>query len=153
LDTAFPDCFNGRTFFKQKPHQRLLAFEGERLVGHVGLDFRVINVGGSILDIMGIIDLCVAKDWQHNHIGSELMTRAEQLATGCDFVILYTEEHAFYEKLAFTAKSPAPTRWLAIDELKSHSVIERDLSDCFMVKKLRQKRWPEGEIDLLGYLF
>lgn len=43
--------------------------------------------------------------------------------------------------------------FLAIDELSCHSVIRRDLCDIFMVKCLAKQRWPEGQIDLLGYLF
>ena len=44
-------------------------------------------------------------------------------------------------------------KWLAIDELASHSIQHRDFSGTFMVKDLYDDPFPQGEIDLLGYLF
>ncbi len=62
LDDCLPDTFIGRTYVKQLPHFRLLARDGDRLIGQLGLDFRVIRVGPAILHIFGIIDLCVRTD-------------------------------------------------------------------------------------------
>jgi hypothetical protein len=80
---------------------------------------------------------------------------AEKLAceSSQDFFILMTELHTFYEKQGFKQIIPAPTQWLAIEDQASHSLTKQDLSDYFMVKQLSGKRWLEGEIDFLGYLF
>jgi len=63
------------------------------------------------------------------------------------------DDRRLYEQTGYSLLPRANTTFLAIDELRSHSVIERDLSEIFMVKCLSDKQWPEGKIDLLGYLF
>ncbi|EPT7323251.1 GNAT family N-acetyltransferase, partial [Vibrio parahaemolyticus] len=42
---AFPDNQVSRSYFKQLPHMRALHFQGEQLVGYLGLDYRVVSVG------------------------------------------------------------------------------------------------------------
>ncbi len=153
LDAAFPDTFDGRTYFKQQPHSRLLAHHDDRLVGQVGLEFRVINVGGALLEICGIVDLCVAHCAQRRGIGSQLLVRAEELAVGRDFMVLIADNQSIYHRYGYSSVTPAPARWHAIEDLQSHSVIEEDLGDCFMIKQIGSKPWPEGKIDMLGYLF
>lgn len=153
LEQAFPGMFYGRTFFKQQPHGRLLAFSGQKLVGHVGYDLRMITVGGTPFEIIGIIDLCVASDRRRTGIGSALMRAVLKSGEGRDFAVLCTEDPGFYRPLGFTRVSPAPSRWFAIENLQSHSVVERDLSDYLMVRPLGERPWPPGKIDFLGYLF
>ena len=153
LDGCFPGWFEGRTFYKQEPHKRVLAFSGSRLVGQVGLDFRVINVAGQIVKIVGVIDVCVAEPFRNNGIGRKLLFQAEAVSGGRDFALLMADCQALYVRCGYKALSNAPTRWLAIEDLQSHSVIERDLGDCFMYKPLQGAAWPGGAIDLLGYLF
>ena len=153
LDDSFPETFNGRTFYKQQPHHRLLAFEQDRLIGHAGLDFRVITVAGKLYEIVGIIDLCVAADRRGLGIGTALIRASEAFDVGRDFSLLFADDHRVYEANGYRRIVPAHTRWFAIDELRSHSVIERDLSDCFMAKSLGTVPWPSGDIDLLGHLF
>ena len=153
LDKAFPSVFKGRTFYKQQPHRRLLAFEEERLVGHVGLDLRVITIGGALYEIVGLIDLCVVTDMRRKAVGSALINASEDVGIGHDFAVLFADDRRIYEANGYKRITPALTRWLAIDELQSHSVIERDLSGCFIAKPLGSRRWPGGKIDLLGHLF
>lgn len=153
LDVSFPDTFDGRTFYKQQPHHRILAFKQERLIGHVGLDLRVVTVAGRMYETVGIIDLCVAEDRRGQGIGTALIQAAEDFDAARDFVILFADNHSIYSANGYTRIIPAHTRWFAIDGLQSHSVMERDLSDCFMAKPLTSTSWPNGKIDLLGYLF
>lgn len=153
LDVAFPSTFEGRTFYKQQPHLRLLAFEQERLIGHVGLDLRAITIGGQVYEIVGIIDLCVARGMRRKAIGSHLLGAAEGLGTGRSFSVLFADDHRIYQANGYDRIRPAVTRWLAIDNLRSHSVIERDLSGLLMAKSLGFRPWPHGKIDLLGHLF
>src|SRR5690554_4107227 len=46
LEECFPGWLEGRTYYKQLPHFRLMAMDAERVVGQVGVDGRIINVGG-----------------------------------------------------------------------------------------------------------
>ena len=69
------------------------------------------------------------------------------------FALAMADDQRLYEQTGYSLLPRSNTAFLAIDELKSHSVIERDLSEIFMVKCLSDKQCPEGKFDLLGYLF
>ena len=127
LDDAFPEIFEGRTFYKQQPHHRLLAFAHERLVGHIGIDLRAITIGDKVHEILGISDLCVLPEMRGQSVGSALIDAAERVGVGRDFAILFADDHRIYETNGCHLIEPALTRWLAIDDLRSHSVIKRDL--------------------------
>lgn len=155
LDTCFPDVFQGRTYFKQLPHWRVLAVEGESVLGQLGIDGRIINVGGSVLTIFGIIDVCVRPDRQGEGLASQLLAEAEGLArdAGRDFLVLIADRHDLYERHGFASVTPANVKWLAIEDRFSVTLLEEDLSGCFLVKPLCTTHWPTGQIDMLGYLF
>ena len=98
LDEAFPDTFEGRTFFKQWPHKRLVSLKDSRVVGQLGLDFRAIRVGDLIIGISGIIDLCVSQEHQGTGIGSALLQQAEIEARKSDlqFMVLMADKPDLY---------------------------------------------------------
>ena len=62
------------------------------------------------------------------------------------------DDRLLYEQTGCSLRPHANTKSLVLDVLKSHSVIERDLSEIYIVKRLTEKRWPAESIDLLGYL-
>ncbi len=49
-------------------------------------------------------------------------------------IVLMADKDAQYKKHGFCHVLPALTRWLAIEDVASVTVPERDLSDCFLVK-------------------
>ncbi|MGI3902850.1 MAG: GNAT family N-acetyltransferase [Janthinobacterium lividum] len=155
LDEAFPAVFEDRTYFKQWPHQRLVAVKDRKVVGQLGLDYRAIRVGDQVIGISGIIDLCVRRTHQGNGIGSALLQRAEIHARegNVPFMVLMADKPDLYKRNGFVNIHPAFTKWLGIEDRASNSLIDRDLSDCFMAKALTNVSWPSGTIDLLGYLF
>lgn len=155
LDESFPDTFDGRTYFKQLPHFRYLAFEGETLIGQTGVDHRVVRAGGKIIRIFGIVDLCVTPARRGSGLAGNLLRQVESLAavSNVDFLVLIGDIDTLYITNGFQHVGPALTKWLAVEEIESVAVIERDLSDCFLVKPVRGGIWPIGPIDMLGYLF
>jgi predicted N-acetyltransferase YhbS len=155
LEASFPATFEGRIYFKQLPHFRLIAQEGESVLGQLGIDTRIINVGGAILKIFGLIDLCVLPERRGSELASKLLGAAEMIAleSSRDFMVLMADRPDLYERQGFQRVNSANGKWLAIEERESVALIERDLCDCIMVKPLGAKLWPSGEIDLLGYLF
>jgi hypothetical protein len=68
------------------------------------------------------------------------------------FASAMADDRRLYEQTGYSLRPHANTKSLALDALKSHSVIERDLSEIYMVKRLSEKRWPAESIHLLGYL-
>ena len=74
LDQCFPSTFEGRFFFKQEPHSRIVAHAGNILVGQVGIDRRVISVNGKILKIIGTLQANV------DYRGLEIVNLAAEIA-------------------------------------------------------------------------
>ncbi|WP_432798529.1 GNAT family N-acetyltransferase [Poriferisphaera sp. WC338] len=155
LEISFPGFFNGRVYYKQLPHFRLLACEEDVVIGQLGVDCRIINVGGVVLNILGVIDLCVVPEERGQGIATKLLEAAERIAvkSSQDFMILIADRHEIYERLGFERVQPAKAKWLAIEERASVRVIEDDLSDCFLAKSICGGSWPAGKIDMLGYMF
>jgi GNAT superfamily N-acetyltransferase len=155
LDESFRETFEGRTYFKQLPHVRLLAMDGDFVVGQVGIDGRVVNVGGAVVSIFGLIDLAVHPARRNRGVGTLLLNEAERIARvgEREFLVLMTDLHEFYLKAGYVRVQPALTKWLAIEDRQSVELMEQDLSGCFMVKPLTERTWPTGMIDMLGYLF
>lgn len=155
LDVCFPETFEGRTYYKQLASLRVLALHEQRLVGHLALDHRVIRVGSDVVPILGIVDLAVDPNERRKGVGAELLHRAEVIAqqAGCAFLVAMADRHDLYLRCEYRRLAAAETRFLAIDERRSHSLISRPLDDIFLVKALNDTRWPSGEIDLLGHLF
>ena len=55
-EEAFPDFAPERSYFKQLPHLRVLAANGGSIIGHAGLDHRVMAVGEVPVRVLGLID-------------------------------------------------------------------------------------------------
>lgn len=155
LEECFPDMFGGRSYLKQLPHFRLLAFDDDNVIGQAGLDVRIINVGGTVLKIFGVIDVFVQPEHRGRGVASALMTQVEKLAieSGRDFLVLIAERHDLYLRHGFRRVQPANVKWLAIEDRASVTLLEEDLSDCFMMKPVGPLAWPKGQIDMMGYLF
>ncbi len=50
LQTCFSFIdYQGLDYFKQLPHYRILAKENNKLVGHLGIDFRAMNLNGEAI--------------------------------------------------------------------------------------------------------
>ena len=62
-------------------------------------------------------------------MGRALLERAEISAKGKSFALAMADDRRLYEQTGYSLLPRSNTAFLAIDELKSHSVIERDLSE------------------------
>jgi len=154
LDEAFPGFFDGRTYVKQQPHFRIIMYAASEVVGHVALDYRVIRIGAEIVPICFVIDLCVRKHHRGQGLGSKILEEAEAQArqAATHFMVLMADLHDFYGHRGFLRIQGVLTKWLAIENRASHSLIEEDLSDQLMAKPLTKFCWPGGPVDMLGYL-
>ena len=154
LGAGFPGFFTDRIYFKQVPHWRVLAWHDQELVGQVGVDHRVIRVGNEARHIFGIVDLCVKSSMRGHGIGAMLLEVVEQRGRdgGVQHIVLFADDPRLYERQGFT-KIETQVAYLAINERQNLGVQHRDLSDCMMAKDLGDQTWPDGAVDLLGYLF
>lgn len=142
-----------RSFYKQLPCFRFLAWEADALIGHLAAEFRIINVGGTVLPIFGVADLCVSATRRQQRIATQMLGELEGLApdAGVEFIVLTGSEPDVYHGMGFQHLERS-CRWLLINNLKSLGVIRRSVNNI-MVKPLGNRSWPDGEIDFLGHIF
>lgn len=154
LESSFPEYFPERIYYKQIPTLRLLATLDNQLVGHVGIIHRSITVDGQSIIIFGIADLCVAQPFRSKGIGTLLLNNVEALALKYNIahILAFADDARLYASLGYKAYANTKCRFLAIDELHSHSVIEREEPSLF-IKSFKEMDFSEKLIDLLGHLF
>lgn len=154
LIESFPDVYpRDRIYFKQMPHFRYLAFDKDILIGQAGLDYRVMNLNGIVIKVLGIIDICLKKEYRGRGIGSKLLETIEcfSIAHKVDFLMLFTDVEAFYTRNGFVSVKNK-CKWTKIDEHKTLGIGEEEIKEL-MIKKTGNKVWEYGCLDMLGYLY
>ncbi|KPB06699.1 hypothetical protein AAV98_00275 [Bacillus sp. CHD6a] len=145
-----------RIYYKQLPHFRYLVFNDEDiLVAQVGLDYRVMNLNGKPVNVLGVIDLCVLKEYRSNGLGSTLLTEVEKFSKNklIDFLLLFADNKNLYLKNGYRSVKNK-CKWLMIDN-ESHSSLglgNEEINEL-LIKEIGNVKWHNGELDLLGYLY
>lgn len=153
LQRAFGEGFDGRSFFKQRPHLRLIHREGGRILGHMGLGLRAVRLGGRLTDIAALGDVATDPEARGRGIASGLMARAieEAKASPAEFFALFGDE-PLYAGVGFR-EVHNPIRAVAMTDAITGEVTEHPSSNL-MVLPLRETKWEDGALlDLLGYEF
>lgn len=151
---SFPDASRERSYFKQLPHFRILVKKDEVLLGHLGIDHRVIRVGDKIITIFGIIDLFVSESHQGNGVATSLLEEVTKLAkkSKVDYLLLHTFDGRIYSQNGFRVISPyLKSLWLY--DFENYGVGIERLDERIYIKQISDKPWPDGTVDLMGYLF
>lgn len=144
-----------RIYFKQVPHQRFFAYEGERLVGQVGIDYRIMNLNGKPIKVLGVIDLCVREECRGKGIATLLLTKVEEYAIEhrLDFLLLFADNENVYRKNGYRSVTNV-CRWLKIDDHHLTSVgVGEQVVEGLMIKQIGSTDWEDGVLDFLGYLY
>jgi len=151
---AFPDCRHQRSYHKQLPHFRILAGINGRVVGQLGIDHRMIRVGSKAIRIFGIVDLCVLNEYRGSGTGGKMLSYADEIAgrNNVEFLFLMASDHRLYERHGYKVVDGICS-WLRIDEHCNYGVAVQEIHGEMMVKSTSSTKWPEGPIDLLGYMF
>lgn len=150
---CFPDHQKPRSYYKTRPQLRLLAFQGKRLVAHLGVEHRVIAVAEQPLKIFGVVDLCVAPENRGQGLASRLLEELRDLAerSQVEALLLAADDHRLYLRHGFQSLTVSCS-WLRVEDHKNYGVAEELLQGVLMVCPLGQA-WPEGAVDMLGTLF
>jgi len=153
LLTCFPGFPIDRIYFKQPPGFRYLVWEGDELIAHMGVEYRLVGHAGEMIPIFGIMDLCVLPAHQHQRLASKLLVELGELGkkNAIDFLLLVAKNKALYENNGFFAGSNT-CQWLMLVDNRVLGMVKRKLPEL-MVKPLGKKAWPEGLIDFMGSLF
>lgn len=145
-----------RIYFKQLPHIRFLAFnEEDQLIGHVGLDYRVMNLDGKPIRVLGVIDLCVAQSTRSQGLGSTLLLEIDKFTVGrnIDFILLFADNMTLYLKNGYKSVKNR-CKWLKIDdETQLTYGIGYESINELMIKEVGCSNWNKGNLDFLGYLY
>lgn len=152
---CFPDCefAESRTYLKQLPQRRLLAIDSAKLIGHLGLEHRVIGFDGDAATILGVLDVCVTTTQRGQGIASSMLQYVEDLGRRfeIEFLMLFATDARLYERNGFV-RADNPLRWVKMDEHQTIGIAEQPLVEL-MIKPLTSRPWPAGLVDLLGYQF
>ncbi|WP_231637301.1 GNAT family N-acetyltransferase [Paenibacillus sp. FJAT-27812] len=157
LTDSFPFLYpRDRIYFKQLPQFRFLAFNQEnQLIGQVGLDYRVMNLNGKPVRVLGVIDLCVSPNARSQGVGSTLLLEIDKFSVGryIDFILLFADNMTLYLRNGYRPVKNK-CKWVKIDnETQITTGIGLEQLDELMIKKVGKIDWVEGELDLLGYLY
>ncbi|MGQ4536111.1 GNAT family N-acetyltransferase [Dermabacteraceae bacterium P13264] len=131
----------------------VLAWDGGCLVGHVGFQRRVIEIGGAEVTVAGTGGMLVASEARGSGLGRRLLLRAQLAMTEdaeADFGYLGCRPAVvgFYESAG----------WVRIRARESHTdrldptrTVVNDSSPILICPALRPVTdWPSGDIDLRG---
>ncbi len=150
---SFPEHQANRSYYKQLPHMRALQFDGDILVGYLGLDYRAIKVGDEVYKVLGIIDFCVAEQWRGKGIGSFMLSEISSFAEAknVDFIVLISALEGFYRRQGYS-KVEGIHSWLRLHEHTNYGVAVEHIDDLF-IKPISGKQWGNGHVDWLGYRY
>lgn len=153
LNEAF-SVYPNRSYYKQPPDFRYLAWDGGCLVGHMAVEHRTINNSGDLLRIFGVADLCVADSHRQKRLASQLLSELSRLGLQhrIDFIVLMASGQQLYHRNGFVLVNN-PCRWIMISEHTTLGVAQRQIKSTLMVKRLGEKEWGGGLVDFLGPMF
>ena len=154
LDQAFGMAeFDGRSYFQNRHHLRLLWREDEQIIGHVALSLRAIRMGETLIQAAGVAEVATHPDHRGKGIASALMESAIAAAKGslADVMILFGDE-PLYARLGFQPK-PNRTLTVSMHDVRT-GVQENRKDDGLMVLPLSDLDWDDTAlIDLVGFAF
>ncbi|HSG88948.1 MAG TPA: GNAT family N-acetyltransferase [Pseudomonadales bacterium] len=155
LGRCFPDedYMRTRSYYKQLSTRRLLARDGDLLVGHLGLEHRAMRLPTGPAQVFGVVDVAVLPERQGQGIASRLLEQVEALGRthGIEFVVLFASDDRLYARNGY--RHPAnELSWLMIHEHETLGVAREPVEEL-RVKALGDRPWPDGHVDLLGHLF
>ena len=129
------------------PHRERMRSRGTRGDGPQGGARR-----RGAVHVLGIVDPCVAPTARRQGIGAALLQAAEERANGQSFALAMADGPRPCRGAGHGLIHAADVMFPAVDGSRRHSVVRRDLSETFTVRRLAGDAWPDGPIDLPGRL-
>ena len=158
LQALLQTCFAGypsRSYFKLPPHFRYLAMTRSGTVAaQMGVEFRVIRVGDTVVRTFGVVDLCVEESQRSRGLAGRLLAEVTALARsrGMAFIVLFADDDRLYARNGWARVTNRCT-WVRINDHLTLGLARQEDTGAMMIKALGQQPWPEGDVDLLGHLF
>ena len=153
LQVSMKAEYDGRSYYQNRFHCRLVIRENSEIVGHLGLAFRAIRLGEVIINCIGIGDVAVDPKHRGKGFGSLLIEEMikEGRLTRAEFALLFGQR-ALYAATGFrkAANRLTSTQMIGAQTGETKSAPH----DYFMVMALGERSWDETQtVDLSGYPF
>lgn len=152
LARCFDTDFGGRSFFDNRHHLRLVH-RRNRIIGHMGLQFRAVRLGERLVTIAGLADVATDPDFRGQGIAGHLLQAAirQAAASPAEFFLLFGTA-GLYAAAGFRPVAN-PTLWVDMRGSVTKG-IRRTPSKDLMVMALRDGNWDgNATLDLLGNVF
>ena len=148
------DDYPDRTYFKLPPHFRYLVMDGDAVVAQMGVEFRIVRVGESVIRTFGVVDLCVRDGRRSSGLAGRLLAEVAAYASACaiDFVLLFADDARLYAAHGWVPATN-PVTWVKIHEHRTLGLAEEIRIPEMMIKATGDRGWPVGVVDLLGHMF
>ncbi len=153
LTRCFDTNFHNRSYFRQRPHLRLIQRQHGQIIGHIGLLLRPIRLGGTLTEIAGLVEVATDPAHRGQTIATNLLHAAitQAHATPAEHLLLFGEA-ALYAGNGFTRHTNILT-YLDLTEARSRDILTEP-AQTLMVLPLRGQIWPAtAPLDMLGPLF
>jgi predicted acetyltransferase len=154
LEQCFPEYYVNREYFKQIPHFRIFIKEEDTIIGKLAIDYRIMSLNDQPIRVWGIIDVCVLPEKRGHNLSSILLKKAEKVATenGLDFLLLFADNPKLYLNNGYVKCLENEIHWLKINE---HEMLGlgKEVIPELMIKKIGNKEWEAGKLDMMGYLY
>jgi predicted acetyltransferase len=120
----------------------------------MGVELRVIRVGGTVVRTFGVVDLCVAPSQRSRDLAGRILAEVTGFARQCGmaFVILFADDDRLYARHGWSRVANRCS-WVRIDSHVTLGLAGPTDTGAMMVKAIGTHPWPEGDVDLLGHLF
>ena len=152
IAASFNTDFGGRSFYKQRHHLRILAYDNG-LIGHMALCLRAIRLGRDLVDIAGLAEVCTHPAHRGKGVATKMLETAISAAdaTLAEYLVLFGDA-PLYAANGFVRQSNKMT-FAVMDDAWTRG-LKTDTDDGLMVLPLRQSAWPRSAaLDLLGPVF
>ena len=80
LKRSFTEYPEGKSYFKQVPGFRYLIYHHKKMIGHMAVEYRMINIANENTPVFGVSDLCVCPEYQSQNIASTLLQKLDKKA-------------------------------------------------------------------------
>ncbi|MBS1301882.1 GNAT family N-acetyltransferase [Loktanella sp. SALINAS62] len=150
---AFGPDFNGRAYFRQRHHLRLIVRDGDRIIGHIALLMRDIRVGGALVPVIGVAEVATDPDHRGRGIAAALLQEAITVSRQslADFMVLFGDRPMYAGHGFLRANNTLS--YTLLDDARTQGIKTR-VDEGLMILPLRDAAWNFGaHVDLVGHLF
>lgn len=153
INRLFNADLEGRSFAQNRHHRRYVAYEGNRLAGHLAICFRAIRLNDRSFNAIGIAEVAVDRPYRRHGLASALLQAAleDGKRSLADFALLFGTE-SLYKRAGFSnALNP-----LIVCNMPGGKTgpVTQESNASFMMKPLGEAVWDEkAVVDLAGFAF